>query len=90
MNNAQLYTREWTIKELEENIDRLSLKSILYTQQITAEFAVKYILTTDEYACCVEETYYDLDDVLDLQPHLTREEILCVARRLYASQHQSS
>ena len=87
MNNADLYTREWTIKELEANIYRLSLKSILYTQQITAEFAVKYILTTDEYACCVEETYYDLDDVLDLQPHLTREEIISVGRRLYAEKH---
>ena len=86
MNNSQLYTREWTIHELEANIDRLSLKSILYTQRITAEFAVKYILTTDDYACCVEETYYDLDDVLDLQPHLTREEILCVARQLLAEQ----
>lgn len=87
MNNADLYTREWTIEELEENIDRLSLKSILYTQRITAEFAVNYILTTDEYACCVEETYYDLNDVLDLQPHLTREEILNVGRRLYAEKH---
>jgi len=90
MNNHELYTRKWTIQELEENIDRLSLKSILYTQRITAEFAVKYILTTDEYACCVEETYYDLDDVLDLQPHLTREEILCVGRRLFAEQQKSS
>lgn len=89
MNNHELYTRAWTIQELEANIDRLSLKSILYTQRITAEFAVKYILTTDEYACCVEETYYDLDDVLDLQPNLTREEILCVARRLYARQQES-
>lgn len=87
MSNHDLYTRKWTIRELEENIDQLSIKSILYTQQITAEFAVKYILTTDEYACCVEETYYDLDNVLDLQPHLTREEILNVGRRLYAEKH---
>ena len=86
MNNHDLYTRQWTIEELETNIDRLSLKSILYTQKITAEFAVKYILTTDAYACCVEETYYDIDDILDLQPHLTREEILAIGRKMYADE----
>jgi hypothetical protein len=87
MENHDLYSKQWPIEDIEANIDRLSLKTILYTQTITAEFAVKYILTTDDYACCVEETYYDINDVLDLQPHLTREEILCVARRLYAEKH---
>ncbi len=43
----------------------------------------KEILTTDEYASCVEETYYDIDDVLDLQPHLTRNEIISVGRHIY-------
>jgi len=83
MHNQDLYTRKFTIQELEDNIDLFSLKSILYTQTITAEFAVKYILTTDKYALCVEETYYDIDDVLALQPHLTREEIIAVAKREY-------
>jgi hypothetical protein len=87
MNNHDLYSRQWSIEEIETNIDRLSLKSILYTQTITAEFAVKYILTTDKYACCVEETYYDLDDVLDLQPHITREEILAIILQMYDEKH---
>ena len=88
MENHELYSKQWPIEDIEANIDRLSLKTILYTQRITAEFAVKYILITNEYALCVEETYYDINDVLDLQPHLTREEILSVARRLYAEKLQ--
>ncbi len=90
MLNHDLYQKLWPVAELEANIDNLSLKTILYTQTITAEFAVRYILTTDDYACCVEETYYDIDDVLDLQPHLTRDEIISVARRIYAEKHSST
>jgi hypothetical protein len=87
MNNHELYSKQCSIEELEANIDRLSLKTILYTQTITAEFAVKYILTTDAYALCAEETYYDINDVLDMQPHLTRDEIITIARLLYAEKH---
>jgi hypothetical protein len=87
MLNHDLYQKQWPVAELEANINNLSLKTILYTQTITAEFAVRYILTTDDYASCVEETYYDLDDVLDLQPHLTRDEIISVARKIYAEKH---
>ena len=90
MENHDLYSKQWPMEDIEANIDRLSIKTILYTQRITAEFAVKYILSTDEYALCVEETYYDINDVLDLQPHLTREEILFVARRLYAEKLQET
>lgn len=85
MQNHDLYTRQYTYQELAENIDNLSLKTILYTQTITAEFAVKYILTTDDYTLCVEETYYDIHDVLDLQPHLTYDEIIEEAKKQYLS-----
>ena len=90
MENHDLYSKQWPMEDIETNIGRLSIKTILYTQRITAEFAVKYILTTDEYALCVEETYYDINDVLDLQPHLTRDEIIGVARRLYAEKLQET
>ena len=83
MQNHDLYTRQFTIQELATNIDNLSLKTILYTQTIDAEFAVKYILATDKYALCVEETYYDIHDVLDLQPHLTYDEIIDEAKKQY-------
>ncbi len=89
INNYDLYTKKWSVEELAANIDNLSLKSILYTQMITAEFAVKYILTTDNYACCVEETYYDIHDVLDLQPHLNYDEIIAIAKKKYAEKQQS-
>ena len=88
MRNHDLYTRQYTCQELAENINSLSLKTILYTQSIDAEFAVKYILTTDDYALCVEETYYDIHDVLDLQPHLTYDEIIDEAKKQYSEKHR--
>ncbi len=88
MRNHDLYTRQYTVQELVENINNLSLKTILYTQSIDAEFAVKYILTTDDYALCVEETYYDIHDVLDLQPHLTYDEIINEAKKQYMTKHK--
>ncbi len=88
MRNHDLYTRQYTVQELVENINNLSLKTILYTQSIDAEFAVKYILTTDDYALCVEETYYDIHDVLDLQPHLTYDEIINEAKKQYMAKHK--
>ncbi len=88
MRNHDLYTRQYTVQELVENINNLSLKTILYTQSIDAEFAVKYILTTDDYALCVEETYYDINDVLDLQPHLTYDEIINEAKKQYMAKHK--
>lgn len=89
MKNHDLYQKEWSVADLEANINNLSLKTILHTQTITAEFAVRYILTTDDYASCAEETYYDINDVLDLQPHLTRDEIISVARRIYSEKQNS-
>ncbi len=88
MRNHDLYTRQYTVQELAANIGNLSLKTILYTQTIDAEFAVKYILTTDDYALCVEETYYDIHDVLDLQPHLTYDEIINEAKKQYMAKHK--
>ena len=69
-----LRNRQYSIEQLEENIDNLTNKTLLYTQKLTADFCVTYILN-DEYTSCVEETYINVYDVLQAQPHITKEEL---------------
>jgi hypothetical protein len=52
----------------------------LYTQKLTADFCVKYILN-EEYSSCVEETYINAYDVLQAQPHITKEELSDALKR---------
>jgi len=66
---------QYPIDVLEANEPHLSLKTLLYTQVLTAEFCAKYIL--DEDAMSVEEQYLiDVPYVLKHQPHLEKEELL--------------
>ena len=69
-----LRNKQYSIKILEDNIDTLTNKIILYTQRLTADFCVIYILN-DEYSSCVEETYINVYDVLTAQTHITKEEL---------------
>lgn len=75
IQNKDLKNNQYSIGELVENIDNLDLRTILGTQKLTADFCAKYILTTNDYASCVEDTYLDINDVLAQQSHLTRAEI---------------
>jgi len=59
-----------------KNINNLDLKTILYTQKLTVEFCVDYLLN-DDYMTCVEDTYYFMaDTILRHQPHLTMNDII--------------
>lgn len=71
INDHMLRYHKFDIHILEKNINNLSLKTLLYTQTLTAEFCVKYILD-EKYASCVEDTYIDMGDVLNAQPHITK------------------
>ena len=65
---------KYSIAKLEENIDRLTNKMLLCTQRLTAEFCVKYILS--EYCDSrIEDAYINVYDVLQAQPHITKEEL---------------
>jgi hypothetical protein len=75
IQNHDLYKNQYKINDLEKNIKNLSLKTLLKTQKLTAEFCIKYILTTDEYCWTNEETYIDWRDVLASQPHIKKNEI---------------
>ena len=74
LNDTMLRNKKYDIFTLEKNIHNLSMKAILYTQNLTAEFCVKYILNED-YASCVEDTYICIGEVLRAQKHLTLADI---------------
>ena len=64
------FLRKYSIDELKENVNHLNKKFLLYTQKLTEEFCVEYILDVrmdsgdeDSYLLC--ENY-----ILEWQPHL--------------------
>ena len=74
LNDAMLYNKRYDIFALEKNIYNLSMKTILQTQYLTADFCVKYILSND-YVSCIEDTYICVEDVLNAQKHITLADI---------------
>ena len=64
----------YSIKELVDSVEHLSVKYLLNYQLLDAEFCAKYILN-DYCATCNEDTYISTDDVLHKQPHITRIEL---------------
>ena len=74
LSDAMLRNKKYDISTLERNINNLSIKTLLYTQKLTADFCVKYILNY-EYSSCVEDTYICIGDVLNAQKHITLADI---------------
>ena len=75
VTDQDLCKNKYDIKTLEENFVHLNSKIVLRTQILTADFCVKYLLN-DDYASCVEDTYYFCKDVvLRNQPHITESEL---------------
>ena len=74
ITNKDLYINKYAINELEENIENLGLWDILLTQCLTADFCFKYFWTSnDEYAKDKEDKNICDTDILNWQPHLTKE-----------------
>jgi hypothetical protein len=70
--NKYAYDEETIIK----NINTLSLFWILITQKVSAEFCVKYVWDLeDKYAKDTDDEEIYLHNILDWQPHLTKEDI---------------
>lgn len=65
----------YSIDILEKNIDGLSLKTLLYTQRLTPEFCVKYIILNDDHASCEEDSYISEYDVRFAQPHISKQDL---------------
>lgn len=72
--NDLIYNK-FDIQTLESNIDHLDFKTLLRTQILTAEFCIKYLLN-NEYASCVEDTYYfTYGKILLYQTHITEHQL---------------
>lgn len=85
ITTRDLFNNKYDIQTLEHNIDELDLKAILRTQILTAEFCVKYILN-DDYASCVEDTYYfTYDKVLLYQTHITKDNLNAASKIIHGN-----
>ena len=71
----ELYNKQYDMKVLKDNIYAHNLWDILKTQILTKEFCVKYILNTN-YQMSKEEEEITFQDVLRLQPHIKKRELL--------------
>ena len=83
LNDSMLRKKKYDIEVLEKNIYNLSMKTLLYTQDLTADFCIKYILN-EKYASCVEDTFLSMGDVLNAQKHITRSAIYQAYNKVYS------
>ena len=67
IQNHQLRGKKYDIETLEYNIDNLSLRNLLKTQILTAEFCAKYLMNPEEHGMCREDHYIDWNDILHYQ-----------------------
>jgi hypothetical protein len=72
LNNPNKYT----IEELEANIKYLNKKILLFSQTLTAEFCVRYIMDMDIDNGSEDSYIYDVNYITSFQKHLTDESIL--------------
>ena len=70
-----VFTTQYSLEELQNNIYALKLTDILKTQKLTARFVAHYILNPI-YQLTKEEEQLTVTDVLFFQPHLQLDEIL--------------
>uniref|UniRef100_A0A6C0HBA1 Uncharacterized protein n=1 Tax=viral metagenome TaxID=1070528 RepID=A0A6C0HBA1_9ZZZZ len=88
LNDSMLRKKKYHIQLLEKNIYNLSMKTLLYTQDLTADFCIKYILN-EKYASCVEDTFLSMGDVLNAQKHITRSSIYQAYNKVYCEKDKT-
>lgn len=67
----------YTIEYLKENINDFTLWAILYTQTLTPDFCVEYLLVPDnKYAKDEEDEDIYINNVLYWQTHITKGQLL--------------
>jgi hypothetical protein len=64
LSDYDLRQKKYTIEELIKNIDHLSIKTLLYTQKLTPEFCLKYIINVPK---STEEEYITEEDIIRIQ-----------------------
>jgi phenylalanyl-tRNA synthetase alpha subunit len=88
LNDSMLRKKKYDIEVLEKNIYNLSMKTLLYTQYLTADFCIKYILN-EKYASCVEDTFLSMGDILNAQKHITRSSIYHAYNKVYCEKDKT-
>jgi phenylalanyl-tRNA synthetase alpha subunit len=88
LNDSMLRKKKYDIEVLEKNIYNLSMKTLLYTQYLTADFCIKYILN-EKYASCVEDTFLSMGDILNAQKHITRSSIYQAYNKVYCEKDKT-
>ena len=68
--------KQYTMKELKQQIYALCFFKILKTQKIDADLAMNYILNPD-YQMTPEEEKITVQYVLKMQPHLKLKDLTC-------------
>tara|TARA_B100002052_G_scaffold36683_1_gene28762 strand:+ start:1825 stop:2091 length:267 start_codon:yes stop_codon:yes gene_type:complete len=77
-----LLKNKYQIDILERNVEKLDKKILLATQELTAEFCIKYIWDPDTDSGSEDSYIYDFDYILDFQPHLNESQLISIANNI--------
>lgn len=69
-----LFENKYDLNILENNIDHLDIKIVLFTQKLTADFCIKYIFNHDIDSGSEDSYIFDKCYILAEQTHITEEE----------------
>ena len=78
-----LLKNKYQIDILERNVDKLDKKILLATQELTAEFCIKYIWDPDTDSGSEDSYIYDFAYILDFQPHLNESQLISIANNIH-------
>ena len=74
ISDSDLCNTKYSIAVLEKHFHYLNKKIVLCTQDLTAEFCVKYILDMDIDSGSEDSYLYDKCHILSMQEHISEEE----------------
>ena len=78
-----LLKNKYQIDILERNVEKLDKKILLATQELTAEFCIKYIWDPDTDSGSEDSYIYDFAYILDFQPHLNESQLISIANNIH-------
>ena len=64
LSDYDLRQKKYSIEELTQNVNNLSIKTLIYTQKLTPEFCLKYIINAPK---STEEEYITEEDIIRIQ-----------------------
>jgi hypothetical protein len=74
ISDSDLCNESYSLDVLRKNINNLNKKVVLRTQNLTAQFCIKFILDTTIESGNQESGVYSKEHILRMQPHITNEE----------------